>query len=97
MLETSFKKFNKIGLEIVDKENWGNHKSLDYFPGFYFMNCMLQLIARKQELQLLKKQPGGLFEPLSIQHIRGGQPIYIGKEISLIDITDPLARITLND
>lgn len=98
MLELSFKKQNsKFGLEIVNKENWENYKSLDFFPGFYYMNCMLQLIARKQEIQLLKKQTGGLYEPLSIQHIRGGQPFYIGKEISLIDITDPLAKITLSD
>jgi len=41
MLEIYYRKKDKIGLEIVNKEQWHNCASLDYFPGYYFLNCML--------------------------------------------------------
>jgi len=66
-------------------------------PGYYFANCMLQLIARKQEIQKLKKQEGGLYEPVLIQSLHGEQPFFIGKEINLVDNNDPLAKMSKDD
>ena len=37
MLEIYFKKHN---IEIINKEEWHNYHSLDFFPGYYFLNCM---------------------------------------------------------
>jgi hypothetical protein len=41
MLELYYKKKDKNGLEIVNKEQWHTLASLDFFPGYYFLNCML--------------------------------------------------------
>jgi len=41
MLEIYFRTKDKNGLQIVKKEAWHTSASLDYFPGYYFMNCML--------------------------------------------------------
>ena len=35
----------------MNKLGWHSQSSLDTFPGYYFLNCMLQLIARKQEVE----------------------------------------------
>ena len=35
----------------MESKGWHNQSSLDIFPGYYYLNCMLQLIARKQEVE----------------------------------------------
>jgi hypothetical protein len=39
------------GFKIFESRDWHLQNSLDYFPGYYFFNCMTQLIARKGELE----------------------------------------------
>ena len=57
MLENYFQ--SKGGLQIIEGDtssHWGWHSdhAQNYFPGHFYLNCMLQLIARKGEIRRLK-------------------------------------------
>lgn len=41
MLEIYYRKRDKNALEIMNQKEWHSNVSLDYFPGYYFLNCML--------------------------------------------------------
>ena len=54
---------------------------LELNPGYYFFNAITQLIARKQELSILRKQSPHLFDRNLIDKITYSYPDYIGKEL----------------
>lgn len=55
LLEAYYKRAG--GLSFNKKLEFHSHESLDLFPGYYFYQCMLQLIARRQEIARLKRSP----------------------------------------
>ena len=46
--------YNQQGGLYMNQKQWHTQQSLDYFPGYYFLNSMLMLIARQQELDRIK-------------------------------------------
>jgi hypothetical protein len=88
MLEQYYK--NKGGLVITDKSEWHLQNSLDKFPGYYYFNTMLQLIARKQELQkiqldYMEQGKSNLYEPSLIDTISQKESAFIGKAHNIYD------------
>jgi hypothetical protein len=49
LLEDHYKSIG--GLKLFEQKEWHLQNSLDYFPGYYFFNCMTQLISRKGEIE----------------------------------------------
>jgi len=57
--------------------------TLTFFPGYYYLQCMLQMVARKQEVVRLRRSEDGVF--VVDNSLVGVQGNFIGKEISLHD------------
>jgi hypothetical protein len=82
--------YNKAGgLSFNKKTEWHTSQSLDLFPGYYFLQCMLQLIARKQEISKIKRQEEP-YDPELIKSLSASQSNFVGKEMSFCDVNDPL-------
>ena len=85
LLERYYKK--QGGLQIYHKKSWYTQHSLDYFPGYYFLNCMLQLIARQQELGKLKLEclanDKSLYSHDVLERIVKTNNSFIGREIEV--------------
>ena len=94
LLDAHYRRAGK--LEFSKKTEWHSNQHLDVFPGYYYLQCMLQMIARKQEVARLRRSEEGVFEVDN--SLVGVQGNFIGKEISLNDSQDPLgAKKALNN
>ena len=92
MLEQHYAKVNpteRLNLYTFpdDGHKKGTKSQLDYFPGHYYLNCMNMLIARKQEIKQLSALPCGLFEANILEGLSVAQPIFIGREMDIVDPT----------
>lgn len=81
LLESYYKRAGQ--LNFSKKTEWHSSQHLDVFPGYYFLQCMLQMIARKQEVARLKRSEDGVFEADS--SLVGVQGNFIGKEFTIHD------------
>jgi hypothetical protein len=85
-------KIEMKGLRIFEQKDWHLQNSLDYFPGYYFFNCMTQLIARKGEIErnyLDMLESGG--QPISIEGVKHKQSAFIGKDYQIFDNNKPIS------
>ena len=93
--------YNKMRGLKMDSKGWHNQASLDVFPGYYYLNCMLQLIARKQEVEKYRIQclanAKQMFDPDAMDKFATTQSNYVGKEAKFRDAKDPLGgKVTLS-
>ena len=88
------------GLNMSQKL-WHTQASLDYFPGHYFLNCMLQLIGRQQELSKLKldclANGRQLYDPAVLETIVKASSSFLGKEYEMVDPSQPGRTIKSGD
>lgn len=79
------------GLRIQEQEKWYLQNSLDYFPGYYFFNCMTQLIARKNEVERVSLD---LLETRTVQYpmenIKHRTSDFIGKDYYIWSLDQPI-------
>lgn len=79
--------FRVIGMLLEEKPSMS--LDLDQFAGYYFLNCMLAVISRKQEMARLKTQFGdSLYDREAMSQLSKRVSNYIGKDIMLQENRD---------